>query len=130
MDEILEILEKDCRLSFEDIAKMLKKKTQMAKAPALIYQEGDVVTRVFRDVITDDVAEIIVDDQVVLDRAREFLRETAPANEPKLKLDEIRAAIRAKGLTNLCVPREVKYLREIPKLGTGKVNHRELVKLV
>jgi acyl-[acyl-carrier-protein]-phospholipid O-acyltransferase/long-chain-fatty-acid--[acyl-carrier-protein] ligase len=54
----------------------------------------------------------------------------AVANEPKLKLDEIRAAIRAKGLTNLCVPREVKYLREIPKLGTGKVNHRELVKLV
>jgi acyl-[acyl-carrier-protein]-phospholipid O-acyltransferase/long-chain-fatty-acid--[acyl-carrier-protein] ligase len=54
----------------------------------------------------------------------------AVANEPKLKLDEIRAAIRAKGFTNLCVPREVKYLREIPKLGTGKVNHRELVKLV
>ena len=54
----------------------------------------------------------------------------AVANEPKLKLDEIRAAIQAKGLTNLCVPREVKYLREIPKLGAGKVNHRELVKLV
>jgi acyl-CoA synthetase (AMP-forming)/AMP-acid ligase II len=54
----------------------------------------------------------------------------AVTNEAKLRLDEIRAAIRAKGLTNLCIPREVKYLREIPKLGTGKVNHRELVKLV
>jgi acyl-coenzyme A synthetase/AMP-(fatty) acid ligase len=29
-------------------------------------------------------------------------------------------------LSNLYAPREVKYLREIPKLGTGKVNHREL----
>jgi acyl-[acyl-carrier-protein]-phospholipid O-acyltransferase/long-chain-fatty-acid--[acyl-carrier-protein] ligase len=54
----------------------------------------------------------------------------AVSNEEKLNLDEIRAAIQAKGLSNLCVPREVKYVREIPKLGTGKVNLRELEKLV
>jgi acyl-[acyl-carrier-protein]-phospholipid O-acyltransferase / long-chain-fatty-acid--[acyl-carrier-protein] ligase len=47
-------------------------------------------------------------------------------NEPKLTLDEIRDAIKAKGLTNLSVPREIKFVKEIPKLGTGKVNHREL----
>jgi len=50
----------------------------------------------------------------------------AVSNEPKLTLDEIRNAIKAKGLTNLSVPREVKAVKEIPKLGTGKVNHREL----
>lgn len=50
----------------------------------------------------------------------------AVTNEPRLKLDEIRAVIKARGLTNLCVPREVRAVREIPKLGTGKVNHREL----
>jgi acyl-[acyl-carrier-protein]-phospholipid O-acyltransferase/long-chain-fatty-acid--[acyl-carrier-protein] ligase len=49
-------------------------------------------------------------------------------NEPRLRLDEVRAAIKAKGLTNLCVPREVVPVKEIPKLGTGKVNHRELAK--
>jgi acyl-[acyl-carrier-protein]-phospholipid O-acyltransferase/long-chain-fatty-acid--[acyl-carrier-protein] ligase len=54
----------------------------------------------------------------------------AATNEQKLQLDEIRAALRAKGLPNIFVPREVKFLREIPKLGTGKVNHRELQKLV
>jgi len=54
----------------------------------------------------------------------------AVTNEPRLTLDEIRAAIKAKGLTNLCVPREIKVVREIPKLGTGKVNHRELAKRV
>src|SRR5204863_988627 len=54
----------------------------------------------------------------------------AVANESKLTLDEIRSAIKAKGMTNLCVPREIKYVREIPKLGTGKVNHRELQKLL
>ncbi len=54
----------------------------------------------------------------------------AITNEPKLGLNEIRAAIKAAGLTNLCVPREVKSVREIPKLGTGKINHRELVKMI
>ncbi|HTG43530.1 MAG TPA: AMP-dependent synthetase, partial [Verrucomicrobiae bacterium] len=54
----------------------------------------------------------------------------AVSNEPKLTLDEIRAAIKAKGMTNLCVPREIKIVREIPKLGTGKVNHRELEKII
>jgi acyl-[acyl-carrier-protein]-phospholipid O-acyltransferase / long-chain-fatty-acid--[acyl-carrier-protein] ligase len=54
----------------------------------------------------------------------------AVTNEPKLQIDEIRAAIKAKGLTNLCVPREIKVVREIPKLGTGKIDHRQLAKLI
>ena len=53
----------------------------------------------------------------------------AVSNEPKLTLEEIRGAIKARGLSNLCVPREVKHVREIPKLGTGKINHRELQKI-
>jgi acyl-[acyl-carrier-protein]-phospholipid O-acyltransferase / long-chain-fatty-acid--[acyl-carrier-protein] ligase len=51
-------------------------------------------------------------------------------NEPKLTLSEIRDAIKAKGLGNLCVPREIVVVKEIPKLGTGKVNHRELQAMV
>ncbi len=54
----------------------------------------------------------------------------AVTNEPKLTLDEIRAAIQAKGLTNLSTPREIKVVPEIPKLGTGKVNLRELQALL
>jgi acyl-[acyl-carrier-protein]-phospholipid O-acyltransferase/long-chain-fatty-acid--[acyl-carrier-protein] ligase len=54
----------------------------------------------------------------------------AVSNEPKLTLDEIRDVIKAKGLTNLSVPREIKTVKEIPKLGTGKVNHRELQTLM
>ena len=54
----------------------------------------------------------------------------AVTNEQKLSLDEIRTAIKAKGLSNLAVPREVKFIKEIPKLGTGKVNHRELQRII
>ncbi len=54
----------------------------------------------------------------------------AITNEPKLQLADIRAAIRAKGLGNLCAPREIKVVTSIPKLGTGKTNHRELEKML
>ena len=54
----------------------------------------------------------------------------AVSNEPRLTLEEIRSAIKTKGLSNLAVPREIKTVREIPKLGTGKVNHRELEKVI
>jgi len=54
----------------------------------------------------------------------------AVTNEPKLQLEEIRAAIQAGGLSNLSAPRDIKVVREIPKLGTGKINHRELEKML
>jgi len=54
----------------------------------------------------------------------------AVTNEPKLKIEDIRAAVREKGLPNIAVPREVKFVKEIPKLGTGKTNHRELERMI
>jgi acyl-[acyl-carrier-protein]-phospholipid O-acyltransferase/long-chain-fatty-acid--[acyl-carrier-protein] ligase len=54
----------------------------------------------------------------------------AVTNEPKITMDQIRSALKAKGFSNLSIPREIRCLRDIPKLGTGKVNHRELDKLV
>ena len=54
----------------------------------------------------------------------------AVSNESRLHLEEIRAVIKARGLPNLWVPREVKFIRDLPKLGTGKVNHRELEKMI
>ena len=54
----------------------------------------------------------------------------AVSNEPKLKLEDIRAALRTKGFPNIQAPRELKFVKEIPKLGTGKVHHRELQTLL
>ncbi|MBI5380567.1 MAG: AMP-binding protein [Opitutae bacterium] len=54
----------------------------------------------------------------------------AVTNEPRLTLAEIRAAVRAKGLSNLCAPRELRLVRAIPKLGTGKTDYRELQNLL
>jgi acyl-[acyl-carrier-protein]-phospholipid O-acyltransferase/long-chain-fatty-acid--[acyl-carrier-protein] ligase len=42
----------------------------------------------------------------------------------------VRDAIRGRGLSNLAVPREIKHIHDLPKLGTGKINHREIEKMV
>jgi acyl-[acyl-carrier-protein]-phospholipid O-acyltransferase / long-chain-fatty-acid--[acyl-carrier-protein] ligase len=49
--------------------------------------------------------------------------------EPRLTLQDIREAVRARGLSNLCVPRELKFLPDLPRLGSGKLNHRELERM-
>jgi acyl-[acyl-carrier-protein]-phospholipid O-acyltransferase/long-chain-fatty-acid--[acyl-carrier-protein] ligase len=54
----------------------------------------------------------------------------AATNEARLTIDEVRTAIRNRGLSNLAVPREIKVVHDIPRLGTGKINHRELEKIV
>lgn len=54
----------------------------------------------------------------------------AVSNEPRLTIEELRSVIKGKGLANLAVPREIRTVKEIPKLGTGKINHRELAKLI
>lgn len=51
-------------------------------------------------------------------------------NDSRLTLEAARDVIRRRGLSNLYVPRERVVIGEIPKLGTGKVNHRALSELV
>ena len=46
------------------------------------------------------------------------------------KLADVRAAVRAKGLSNLCAPRELRFVQSIPKLGSGKTDHRELARML
>jgi acyl-[acyl-carrier-protein]-phospholipid O-acyltransferase/long-chain-fatty-acid--[acyl-carrier-protein] ligase len=52
----------------------------------------------------------------------------AISNDPRVTLNDLREAVRIRGLSNLCVPREIVAVREIPKLGTGKTDHRALLK--
>lgn len=48
------------------------------------------------------------------------------ANDRRLLLAEIRAAVRQRGLSNLCAPRELRHVETIPKLGSGKTDYRSL----
>lgn len=54
----------------------------------------------------------------------------AVTNDERVKLADIRAALKEKGFSNLSAPREVRFQQSIPKLGTGKVDHRKLQTLI
>jgi acyl-[acyl-carrier-protein]-phospholipid O-acyltransferase/long-chain-fatty-acid--[acyl-carrier-protein] ligase len=54
----------------------------------------------------------------------------AVTNEPRLTMEQVREAVRSRGLSNLAAPREIRLIPEIPRLGSGKINHRELEKMV
>jgi len=54
----------------------------------------------------------------------------AVANEPRLTLDRIRRCLQEQKCSNLCLPRELKTVPEIPKLGTGKIDHRALAAIL
>lgn len=51
------------------------------------------------------------------------------SNEPKLSIEAVRHALHERGFGNLAIPRELRVLRDIPRLGTGKVNVRELERM-
>ena len=54
----------------------------------------------------------------------------AITNERRLGLDEIRKVLHARGMPNIAVPREIRFIREMPRLGSGKVAHRELEQIL
>ena len=61
--------------------------SQSRGAPFLVYQESDAVTRALRDYLTDEIGEILVDDEPAFQKALEYMQRFMPndANR-KLKL--------------------------------------------
>ena len=56
------------------------------KAPFLIYQESDVITRAVRDYLKDDIGEIQLDTVEAFDQASQFIEQVMPHFKPKLKM--------------------------------------------
>jgi ribonuclease E len=64
----------------------VKEKSQQAPAPALIYQEHDLVIRSIRDYFTPDIQEVLVDNREVYRRARDFFQAVMPRYQGRVKL--------------------------------------------
>ena len=54
----------------------------------------------------------------------------AVTNEPKLTLPQVREAVRAHGLSNLAAPKEIRFLAQLPHLGSGKIDLRQLTTML
>ncbi len=56
-------------------------------APFLVFRESDAVTRSMRDYLSDDIGEVLVDDQAAFQKAQEYMQRFMPADaQRKLKL--------------------------------------------
>ena len=54
-------------------------------APALIYKEQDIAVRTVRDYLTDDVTEVLIDDQTAHKNTKQFLTKTLPWRKINIK---------------------------------------------
>jgi ribonuclease E len=64
----------------------IQEKSQQSPAPALIYQEHDLVIRSIRDYFTPDIQEVFVDNREVYRRARDFYQAVMPRYQNRVKL--------------------------------------------
>lgn len=66
---------------------------QTAKAPALLYKDNDLTTRVIRDYFTPDVREILIDEPKTFHNVREFVGQVMPRYRSRIKLYEEKGPI-------------------------------------
>jgi ribonuclease E len=58
---------------------------EQEKAPALLYQENNVIVRAIRDNLRKDVGEVLIDDADAFAEAHEFIEQVMPHYKDKIK---------------------------------------------
>ena len=64
----------------------IREQTLSSSAPALIYEEGDLIKRTIRDLYTTEIEEIVVEGEVGFENAKSFMRNILPSHAPRVKL--------------------------------------------
>jgi ribonuclease G len=68
-------------------------KRKRSSAPSLLYQDIDVISRSTRDLYSDDVSEIVIDNQGAFENLTRFLNATAATAAAKIRLYEEKTPI-------------------------------------
>ena len=63
----------------------IKKVVVERPSPFLIYRESNAIVRALRDYLTNDIGEILIDNEETYNEAREFVEQVMPHNLKKLK---------------------------------------------
>ncbi len=66
--------------------KALVRRTRKESPPALVYEETDLVLRAIRDFMSEDVKELLIDNEEECNRARDFLATVMPAFKQRVHL--------------------------------------------
>ncbi len=96
-----------------------------AKAPFLIYQEGNLIVRSIRDHLSGDIAEVIVDDKEIHERAERFITQVMPHNLKKLKLYEDSVPLFSRYQIDGQIDSAFNRMVTLPSGGTLSIDHTE-----
>lgn len=80
-------LERD-RDYLKKIWEMVAQRLKVTRAPALLYQESDLVLKAMRDLFTPDIAEVVVDSEDVFMRIKDFADKLMPHMADRIRLHE------------------------------------------
>jgi len=64
----------------------IQERAKAARAPALLYEESDLVIRVVRDVFSAEIDRLVVDSKGAYDRILRFMRATMPSSRKAVEL--------------------------------------------
>ena len=79
----------DIKRDYEYLSRLwdsIRELTMRSTAPALIYEEGDLIKRSLRDVYDTDIAQVLVEGEAGFDAASEFMRQLVPHQANKVEL--------------------------------------------
>ena len=78
----------DIKRDYEYLSRLwdsIRELTMRSTAPALIYEEGDLVKRSLRDVYDTDIAQVLVEGEAGFQAASEFMRQLVPHQASKVE---------------------------------------------
>ncbi len=71
------------------IFELIAQRVQVTRAPALLYQESDLVLKAMRDLFSPEIEEVVVDSRDVYLRIRDFAEKLMPHMADRIKLHEL-----------------------------------------
>lgn len=99
--------------------KDMERRLAQAKAPKLLYSESDLLVRSLRDLLSQDIEEVIIDNEMALRRAARFMKIVAPRSQARLRHYKGRTPIfHAFGITDQI--RQI-HAREVPLPSGGRL---------
>jgi len=79
----------DIKRDYEYLSRLwdsIREITMRSTAPALIYEEGDLIKRSLRDIYDTDIAQVLVEGEAGFQGAAEFMRQLVPHQASKVEL--------------------------------------------
>ncbi|MCL4221354.1 MAG: Rne/Rng family ribonuclease [Phycisphaerales bacterium] len=99
--------------------KDMERRLAHGKAPRLLYSESDLLVRSLRDLLSQDIEEVIIDNEMALRRAARFMKIVAPRSQARLRHYKGRTPIfHAFGITEQI--RQI-HAREVPLPSGGRL---------